>query len=125
VFEIGEPSSKVVVGKALSMLKRGRLAGQESPVVDETHTAEGLSKKAFLLLGRIEAEFGGPLGLLAHELVALSLVLDVLSNGRQNFAIERAMMLFGDRSYLFQHGSRESNGQRLYLSFHVAILALI
>jgi hypothetical protein len=34
-------------------------------------------------------------------------------------------MLFGDRSYLFQHGSRESNGQRLYLIFHIAILTLI
>jgi len=56
--------------------------------------------------------------------VALSLFLDVLSNGSQNLAIERAIMLFGDCSYLLQQGSREPNGQRLYLIFHVAILAL-
>jgi len=95
------------------------------PVVDKADSAERLSKNAFLLIGRIEPEFVGPLGFLAHELVALSLFLDVLSNGSQNFAIERAIILFGDRSYLFQHGSRKSNGQRLYLIFHVAILTLI
>jgi hypothetical protein len=56
--------------------------------------------------------------------LALSLFLDVRSNGSQNLAIERAIILFGDRSYLLQQGSREPNGQRLYLIFHVAILTL-
>ncbi len=124
-LERGEHGSKVVVGEALSMLKIGYFTVRETPVVDKADTSERLSKNAFLLIGRIEPEFVGPPGLLAHELLALSLFLDVLSNGSQNFAIERAIMLFGDRSYLFQHGSRESNGQRLYLIFHIAILTLI
>ena len=124
-LEIREHGSKVVVGEALSMLKIGCFTVRETPVVDKADTSERLSKNAFLLIGRIEPEFVGPPGLLAHELLALSLFLDVLSNGSQNFAIERAIILFGDRSYLFQQGSRKSNGQRLYLIFHVAILTLI
>jgi hypothetical protein len=107
------------------MLKIGYLTVRETPVVDKADTSERLSKNAFLLISWIEPVLVGPLGLLAHDLLALSLFLDVQSQGSQNFAIERAIMLFGDRSYLFQHGSRESNGQRLYLIFHIAILTLI
>ena len=107
------------------MLKIGCLTGRESPIVDKADAPKRLSKDDSLLIGRVEPVLVRPPDLLAHGLSALSLFLDVFSNGRQNFAIERAMMLFGDRSYLFQHGSRESNGQRLYLSFHVAVLALI
>ena len=124
-LERGEHGSKIVVVEALSMLKIGYFTVRETPVVDKADTSERLSKHAFLLIGRIEPEFVGPLGLLAHELLALSLFLDVQSQGSQNFAIERAIILFGDRSYLFQQGSRESNGQRLYLIFHIAILTLI
>ncbi len=124
LLEIGEHGRKIVVGEALPMLEIGGFTGRETPVVDKADTSEGLSKNAFLLLGRIEPEFVGPLGLLAHGLLALSLFLDVFSNGRQNFAIERAIILFGDHSYLFQQGSREANGHRLYLIFHGAILTL-
>ena len=95
------------------------------PIVDKAHTAKRLSKADPLLIGRVEPVLVRPPDLLAHALFALSLFLDVLSNGSQNFAIERAIILFGDRSYLFQQGSRKSNGQRLYLIFHVAILILM
>ena len=123
-FERRQHGRQVVVGQALALLEIGRLAGRETPVVDEAAASAGLSKNDFLLRGRIESILVGALRLCAHGLVALSLFLDVLSNGSQNLAIERAIMLFGDCSYLLQQGSREPNGQRLYLIFHVAILAL-
>jgi hypothetical protein len=89
VFESGEPSGKVVVGEALSILKIGRLAGQESPVVDETDTAEGLGQGDFLLSSWVESKLVCPLRLLAHPLLAL-LVLDVLLDDGQGSAPNRA-----------------------------------
>src|SRR6266487_4280728 len=106
------------------MLKIGRLADSSAPIVDEAAASERLSKDDLLPCRRIEPVLVGPLRLVAHGLCALSLFLDVLFNGRQDFTIERAIMLFGNRSYLFQQRSWKPNGQRLYLIFHVAILAL-
>jgi hypothetical protein len=124
LFERRQHGRQAVVGQALALLGIGRFAGRETPVVDEAAASEGLSKDDVLLSGRIESILVGSLCLFAHGLLALSLFLDVLSNGSQNLAIERAIMLFGDRSYLLQQESREPNGQRLYLISHVAILTL-
>ncbi len=107
------------------MLKIGRLAGRKAPIVDEAAASERLSKDELLLGSRIEPVLVGPLRLVAHGLFALSLFLDVLFNGRQDFTIERAIILFGNRSYLFEQRSWKPNGQGLYLIFHAAILTLI
>ncbi len=123
-LEIRQHGSKIVVVQALAMLEIGRLACRETPIVDKADTSKRLRKADFLLIGRIEPELVCPLSLLAHSLFAFLMFLDVLSNGRQNLAIERAIILFSDCSYLLQQGSRETNGQRLYLIFHVAILTL-
>jgi hypothetical protein len=106
------------------MLKIGRLAGRKAPIVDEAAAPERLSKDDLLPSRRIEPVLVGPLRRVAHGLCALSLFLDVLFNGRQDFTIERTIMLFGNRSYLFQQRSWKPNGQRLYLIFHVTILTL-
>jgi hypothetical protein len=107
------------------MLEIGRLARRKAPIVDKAAASKRLSKYLLLKSSGIEPVLVGPLRLLAHGLFALSLFLDVLFNGSQDFPIERAIMLFGNRSYLFQQGSREPNGECFYLIFHVAILILI
>jgi hypothetical protein len=99
-----------MVGQALPRLEIGRFASGKAPIVDEADTAEGLSKYLLLLSGRIEPILVGSLGLFAHGLWALSLFLAGGSNGSQNLAIERAILLFGDRSDLFQQRSRQPNG---------------
>jgi hypothetical protein len=106
------------------MLKIGRLADSSAPIVDEAAASECLSKDDLLPCRRIEPVLVGPLRLVAHGLCTLSLFLDVLFNGRQDFTIERAIMLFGNRAYLMQQRSWKPNGQRLYLIFHVVILTL-
>jgi hypothetical protein len=125
LLESRQHGRKIGVGEALPMLSIGRLASREAPIIDEAAASERLSKDDFLLSSRIESILVGSLRLFAHGLLALSLFLDVQSQGSQNLTIERAIILFGDRSYLLQQGSRESNGQGLYLIFHVAILILI
>jgi hypothetical protein len=120
----GEHGCQIVTGEALSMLKIGRLASRKAPIVDEAAAPKRLSKDDLLLSSRIEPVLVGPLRLGAHGLFALSLFLEVLFNGRQDFTIERAIILFGNRSYLCQQRSWKPNGQRLYLIFHVAILTL-
>jgi ABC-type multidrug transport system ATPase subunit len=124
LLESGKQSGQDVVGELLPSLFVGGLARQKAPVVDEAHTAEGLSQLLLLLNCRVEPVLVGALCLLAHDLLSLSLFLNVLSQGRQNFAIQRAIILFGDGSDLFQQGSRKANRQGLYLFFHVAILTL-
>ena len=60
-----------------------------------------------------------------HSLFAFLASLDVLFNGGQNFAIERAIVLLCYCSGLFQQMDREPNGQRFDHLFHIAILTLI
>ena len=106
------------------MLEIGRLTRRKAPIVDKAAASERPSKYLLLLSSRIEPVLVGPLRLFAHGLFALSLFLNVLFNGSQDFTIERAIMLFGNRSYLFQQRSREPNSECFYLIFHVAILTL-
>ena len=106
------------------VLEISRLASDQPPVVDEAATAERLSKDDLLLCSRIEAILVGPLRLCTHDLCAFLLLLHVRSKGSQNFAIERAIILFCYLSYLFQQRCREPDGQGLDLSFHIAILTL-
>jgi len=101
-LESRQQSRKIVIVEALSMLFIGGLTGRESPIVDKADTSERLSQHAFLFIGRIEPEFVGALRLLAHGLFALSLLFDVLFHSSQHFAIERAIVLFGNLFHLLQ-----------------------
>ncbi len=102
LLESGKHGSQVFVVQALPLLSIGRLASREAPIIDEAAASKRLSKDDFLLSGQIESILVGSLRLFAHGLLALSLFLDVQSQGSQNLAIERAIILFGDRSYLLQ-----------------------
>ena len=121
-LEVRQHARQIVVGEVFTTFFVGRGAGMQSPVIDETSTSERLSKNDLLLSSGIEPELICSLRL-AHLLAFLA-SLHMLLNGGQNFAIERAIMLFCYRSYLFQQMDREPDGKRFYHLFHVAILTL-
>ena len=58
------------------------------------------------------------------RLLAFLLFLDMLLYGSQDLSIERAIVLFGYLSYLFQQMLREPDGERFDIVFHVTILSL-
>ena len=122
LFESRQHGRQIVIVEALSLLKIGRLTGRESPVVDKADTSERLSKNAFLFIGRIEAEFVGPLGLLAHGLFAFLLLFYVLLNGVDDLAISRSLVLFG--SFLESLQKSRLNVNRKALCLHTGIISL-
>ena len=112
LLEIRQHSRKIMVGEALSMLKIGRLTSRQTPVVEEAATSKRLSKYLLLLIGWIEPILVGPLRLLAHDLFAFLLSLDILFQGSQYLTRKRAVMLLGNRFHLLQDVSRKANGER-------------
>ncbi len=107
------------------MLKIGRLAGMQSPIVDKADASKRLSKDDPLLISGIEPEFVRPLRFLAHGLFAFLLLLDVLFNGGQNFTVERPIVLFSYLAYLFQQTGRKPDRERSNVVLHATIIVSI
>jgi hypothetical protein len=124
-LEIRQHGSKIVIVEALSMLKIGRLADMQSPIVNKADTSKRLSKDDPLLISGIEPEFVCPLRFLAHGLFAFLLLLDVLFNGGQNFTVERPIVLFSYLAYLFQQTGRKPDRERSNIVLHATIIVSI
>src|SRR5258708_35943031 len=93
-LEIRQHGSKIVIGEALSMLKIGRLAGMQSPIVDKADASKRLSKDDPLLISGIEPEYVRPRRFLALGLSAFLLLLDALFNGGPNISLAGATVPF-------------------------------
>ncbi len=115
LLESGEHGREIVVVEALSLLSIGRLAGRESPVVDEAATSERLSQDDPLLSGRIEAEFVGALRLLAHCLFAFLLLFYMLLKSIDGLAVSRSLILFSHLLESLQKRRIEVNRKALCL----------
>lgn len=66
LLESGKHGRKIVVVQTLAMLRIGRLARRETPVVDKAAASERLGQDDPLFLARIEAILVGALRLLAQ-----------------------------------------------------------
>ena len=123
-LEIRQHSSKIIVEELFSVFPIGDCASMQSPIVDETDASKRLSKDDPLFISRIEPILVRPLRV-AHCLCVFLLFLDMFFYCRQDLSIERAIVLFGYLSYLFQQMCRKPDGESLSIILHVAIVTVI
>ena len=124
LLEIRQHGSKIVVEELFSVFPIGDCASMQSPIVDETDASKRLSKDDPLFISRIEPILVRPLRV-AHCLCVFLLFLDMFFYCRQDLSIERAIVLFGYLSYLFQQMRRKPDGESLSIILHVAIVTVI
>ncbi len=123
LLEVRQHGGKIIVEELFTMFFVGSRAGMQPPIVDEANTSKRLSQDDPLLISRVEAKFISPFRL-AHSLLVLLQFLDMLCYCRQDLSVERAIVLFGHLSYLFQQMRGKPDGESLYIIFHAAIVTL-
>ena len=124
LLEVRQHGGKIIVEELFTMFFVGSRAGMQPPIVDEANTSKRLSKDDPLFICRREPILVRPLRV-AHCLCVFLLFLDMFCSCRQDLSIERAIVLFGYLSYLFQQMRRKPDGESLSIIFHVAIVTVI
>jgi hypothetical protein len=117
LFEQRQPLRQVIGRETALRLFIGVDAQAQRPIVDVAHTAEGACQNLLLGSRWVKAVLVRTF-LLAHRLVALSLFLEMLFESGQDFAIERAMVLFGCLAHLLQETFRKPDGKCFHVIFH-------